>query len=705
MKLSKTKLLKITIISSITLVLLTIITASLVVYFFPKKQLLDIITKSIKEEIHREIKIEELNYGFGGVSLSNIEITQKEKDKPLIKAKKISVGFSLLSLLDKEFKINSISITDCSINIVFKDGKLNIDDLINQKNSNKSNSNSKIKTKISKIYINNLSLNFKNPPEDLSILNQKFVITTTVNILDKKHIKLTNCTLNANGGTIKPKIMIDLSEKTPLITGSVEVKNFSLLPLYKWQKVNSLPFETVNGSIEKIRIKDLVITASGTANSSMRTTKNRLYVVGGVVVDKNNNNVYLKSIKGKIGETSAFVKFLHFNITGTLFSLETTDAKVRVKDINSIIQIFPKKLYGKAQGKVKMYNSKLTAELKLIDVGYDKKQNLLSSVNTSISIKENEFKKENIKAKLLGNNSIISAATLDSNLKKIYLDIKSNSFSLNEFLFKKDKKIKSKTVKSKSKYLIDPKAIKEIPIMINGKVYLKTMTLDKFKFKKIQLKYSISNGKLNINNFTGNIFGGKVFGKSKFISTKGPIKCSANLNLANIKIQNFAIIKNSFKDRFFGILNAKARLNFSLLNNFHNKTNGVVQFSIDKGKVANTGIQNGLGIWLTDLKYKLKDLEFNKIYGKVKIKGSNLKIDNFVFNSKDIRLRVKGIFNNKLIATTPVFLDLEFSKHFIQDLPSPVFVGLAPYKKGSWYSIPFSTTGNIRSAKNLKRLK
>ena len=120
--------------------------------------------------------------------------------------------------------------------------------------------------------------------------------------------------------------------------------------------------------------------------------------------------------------------------------------------------------------------------------------------------------------------------------------------------------------------------------------------------------------------------------------------------------------------------------------------------------MVNTGIQDGLIIFLSELRYKLKDLEFNKIYGNLDISGKNFRINSFIFNSEDVRLSLNGSLNSDLIAKD-INMKLEFNNHFIKDVPRPAVVMFGEYSSGKWYVIPFSLNGNITESKNMKMLK
>ena len=131
---------------------------------------------------------------------------------------------------------------------------------------------------------------------------------------------------------------------------------------------------------------------------------------------------------------------------------------------------------------------------------------------------------------------------------------------------------------------------------------------------------------------------------------------------------------------------------------------GNAVFNVSKGKVVNTGIQNGLIIFLAELRYKLKDLEFSRIYGNIDIDGKDLTINTFIFNSEDIRLAMNGKINSDLTASN-MSVKLEFNNHFIKDIPRPAIAFYNEYLSGRWYTIPFLLNGNITDSKNIKMLK
>ena len=172
------------------------------------------------------------------------------------------------------------------------------------------------------------------------------------------------------------------------------------------------------------------------------------------------------------------------------------------------------------------------------------------------------------------------------------------------------------------------------------------------------------------------------------------------LSIDDLKVQNISSLYKQAEGRIFG--NARARLDLSFRPTDKNPIDtitGSCEFAVTGGKVANTGVQNALGIWLDSLKYKLKDLEFNTISGSVAVDRGNVDIRSLIFNSPDIRIMVDG----KILRRTDLSakLMLEFNSTFIQDIPNPAvaLIQINGYKKGKWYTIPRQVKGNISEGK------
>ena len=173
-----------------------------------------------------------------------------------------------------------------------------------------------------------------------------------------------------------------------------------------------------------------------------------------------------------------------------------------------------------------------------------------------------------------------------------------------------------------------------------------------------------------------------------------------SLNFKNIKIQDFPFQNQELKSRFFGFADGNATLAILPGKNPEDTIKGKVVFNISKGKVVNTGVQNGLILFLAELRYKLRDLEFNKIYGNIDLDTGKYNINSFIFNSEDIRLSINGVLDSNLHADN-MQMKLEFNNHFIKDIPRPAVAVLNRYQSGRWYIMPFVIKGDITNSKNI----
>jgi len=227
-----------------------------------------------------------------------------------------------------------------------------------------------------------------------------------------------------------------------------------------------------------------------------------------------------------------------------------------------------------------------------------------------------------------------------------------------------------------------------------------------YSFGKTTAGYTLARKRLQVGPIQTEFMGGEIRGRGTidFNSPVTPVDCTVAFE--RLRVQNISRMSERFKDRMFGLASGNAEIGFSLSENIDVRKSfrGKMEFTIDRGKLVDTGIQNGLGILLSDLKYKLKDLEFSKIYGNFTIAGSDYQINSFLFSAPDIRLRLDGHINNELEGDLKI--DLEFTRQFIQDLPNPVLLQLNKYKRDRWYVIPFQSKGkDVTDSKNIVRLQ
>ena len=166
---------------------------------------------------------------------------------------------------------------------------------------------------------------------------------------------------------------------------------------------------------------------------------------------------------------------------------------------------------------------------------------------------------------------------------------------------------------------------------------------DNLDFKNIECAYDLSGKMLSLPRLRFEFLDATVSGSaSADLAGKTPV-VDTKMAFDNLKIQNLSTIEKELTGRLFG--NAKGRIAVSftpLADNPAESIKGTCDVAVTNGKVANTGIQDALGVWLDPLKYKLKDLEFNTISGNFQMDKGNVGVKTLIFNSPDIRVMVDG---------------------------------------------------------------
>jgi len=666
---------------------------ALFVYLYPKEKLLIIIVNNAEEALNRKISIKNINYSLRGVVLKKVILyEEKTADSGIFSsADEVILRFSIFSLLQLKLNLNKITLKNFDFNIVFnKNGISNIGNLIKELSSQKGSS--AIETKISNIELDNANIKLKNPPPLLKPLEGSYKLSTAIRIYDNKIIGIDDCKIQLpqKRGVVYPVLKINAGAEDLLLSGNVKLSNVSLLWVYRWGKNINVPYHIVNGEVKDLKITKNSIKGHVIAASTLKNSKKIVHVNGFCNVNRMKKTVFLSNIRGKINNSSFIINKLMFTFKGKLGQFKVTDIDSQFSDIQPILNFIPAKLFGHAIGNLALNNGKYNGKIKLIDSGFDSVEKTISNLNTEITIKNNSLKKSNIPLNIFGYPSSISIATLDNSFSKLFINLTSSKIKI----------LKTEDKKQKKKLTIKP------PIDIIFKINIKELEYESYKLLNFLFNSSISKNKIDIKGFSGNIYGGQIFGRGVINITKFPHMASLSLKFNKIKVQDIVSKSKIFANRFFGIANGELKLKFKLDNNIFNSITGKIIFNIDKGKLAGTGVQRALGIWLSELKYKLNDLEFNKIYGNFDIKGDKYKINSFIFNAPDIRLNVKGSFNKNIIAD-PILFALEFNNHFIQDMPRPAIklLRIDKYYIGGWYIIPFSIKGDITNTDNIKRLR
>ncbi len=617
--------------------------------------------------------------------IEDVTIFESDENSPVLAGvEEADLRISILSLLNMEIDFSSITLKKAQCNIVFDEKKeSNIGKLVS--NMSKTGG-SAVSAKISKIKLIDATVSLTNPPTFLAPLAGTYRLDGTVRI--GKLITIRNCSIRLPQarGILKPDLDIKTSKGNFEISGTVKLENASLLWVYQWGKNVQLPYNVVNGSINNLVITKQHVQGNVVATSTLLTANKLLSAAGFCKVDIPGRTVFIGQAQGGIDKSSFFIDNLHFTFGGSLIGFEFRNIDATVADAAAVLKFFPAKLFGRVEGKLSYRGGLYNGNLKLSNCGYDQETGLVSDLHASLAITDNMFKQTGIPFKFYGNPCALSIASTESSLSKLFINIGAERIIIDP---------------EKNRFSRGDAPI-SIPKEIYGIINVNQFQYGQYRVSGIQLQYLLSGSTVGIQGFQFNFADGKISGSGGITMGQGAPRASLSLNISNVLIQNAVAINEKIRNRIFGIVNGKAKIDFEISNRILETARGNVEFTADKGKLVDTGIQNGLGVILSELRYKLRDLEFNKIYGNMDIKGTTYLVNSFIFNSNNVRLKITGVFNDKLIASH-LNITLEFTRIFIQDLPGLITIGINKYLRGEWYIMPFTMSGDMTSGSNLRR--
>ena len=679
---------KLVIIIITSLITLAAATAALFLYVYPKDKLVSLLISEVEQSLQRKITVSDIDYSFRGIILSNLTIYDGDSSAApiLTSAERASIRFSLFSLFYKRLSI-SIAIDDLKINIIYTDNLSNIERLLKDI---KSGEETPLTTEISRITLNNARIILGEAPDTLKPLSGGYTVNGTVDISEKGRIVLSDARviLPKKRGIVTGDIAISTATPDFVINGHVKLNNFSIVWTYEWGDSTSLPFISYTGSVKKLRITKDIVQGWVNGTSQMRGNKS-LQANGFCKVDIPGKMVYLSNVTGTLQNSKVTVKELIFSFGGKIIKSHYTNVNADLADLSPYLKSIPENSYGYVIGNLRFANNRYNGTFDLRDVGYNKTDNLVSGINGSIVLENNVFKKENVQILIHGQPFRLSIASTDGELSRFFINLKAQKFT-----------IKQKGDKKKL-----PDLNVTIPFEVSGIIGIESLSIDDLHSSDLLVNCSLNQNIIEINRLNCTFMGGRVLGKGRVDLGRQTPSIDLTVQFSDVKVQNISSLSEKFKNRVFGIANGGADVKFTLERDFtiHRTLRGKMEFNIDKGKFVNTGIQNSLGIWLAELRHKLRDLEFNKIYGNFTIAGQTYIINSFIFIAPDIRLKVDGYLNENLEGEIP--MNLEFNDNFIQDLPNPARLRLLQYKRGNWYLRKIQVKGDITDSKNYTIVK
>lgn len=708
-----------------TLIIISIISVALFIYLFPKDRLLAIITETAETQLNRKVFINNINYSFNGVSLSNLRIlnSKDKNDIELLKADNVSLGFSPLSLLEKKLIINHITLDGLKINITYENEIFNIEQFLREilkldkkekskdkevtkekieKTSEKDDKDQGIKTTISYIKLINASLWLKSAPSFLKPLIGKYSVNGKLVLANKDKISIQNILVNLpkKRGIVTGELLLDLLAPEFVLKGNLKLNNVLTKWTYTWADNLSLPFKQFNGKLNNFHITPNYLEFNVDGKTTIENN-DIINLSGYSKIKFRPIELLYSNLEANIRDSSAFLKTFKINLQTKDISFNFDSLDIDFSDIKGIVKEIPKKLTGKVSGSLSLKDKKVNGKLKISNTGYGLEDKIISNINGDILINNNYFRIEKLPFKFYGQNAQLSAASTYKSYKDIVANLTIKEFTLPE------RKIQSTTNVDDSKQLNYESTELNIPLFVKGRIDIGKLNIDKdISFSDIMLSYNFTKNKLNIPQLRTNFLDSTFIGSGNATALKNKTNINCNIRFNDLKVQKLSKFADDNIPKFFGNANGKVDLSFDLEKDkkILESIKGNAQFRIDNGKVSNTGIQNGLGIWLEPLKHKLQDLEFDVIYGNFSVAGLTYNINSFVFNSPNIRLALNGFFKKSLEGDLKI--NLEFNKSFIQDLPKLATLPLLrDFKKGKWYTFTFRDKGDdITDSKNIKRI-
>ncbi len=693
------KILKFFLGSLFFLLLLFSIGAAIFIYFFPEEKALALIKNKTEETLKTKVEIGSINYGLKGVTLSNIIIynaDENDKNSELLKIEEASILLSIFSLIKDEIHIWSINLKGLNVNFFFNDkGEHNFSTLIKNINNRSKGENQNNKGKsviISRVNIEDTTLNLSNLPGKLKPLHGEYKLDGTIDFKENDIYNIHNSKiiLPEGRGVLRPRINLTFVDAFS-IKGDVDLEKCSLIWVYRFAENDpDLAFETVTAGVDNLEITSSYVKGHVKGFSTLRKTDKKVNVDGWCNVDINTLLASIYDVRGKLDSTSFNMNSLVISgMRGRMVSFKATNANATISDLRILLDFLPNGLYGGVKGNLSFDGKKYNGLLDFSECGLIKDTEIFSGLSTEIAINNNEFKKENVPVKLFGENSTLSIATTGENFKSFYVFLQSSKINLNEIM-NRQTALSTKKITSR----------KEMDIAVNGKIVLNDITYDKMNFKNTSLDFSFTGKNILINKINTSTLSGIIAGNGQVNLSDSVPSIIASLDFKDLKLQDFPYENENLKNRFFGFADGNASLSIIPGKNAGESIRGKVVFNISKGKVVNTGVQNGLILFLAELRYKLKDLEFNKIYGNIDLDTGIYNINSFIFNSEDIRLSLNGALEKDLNAKD-MQMKLEFNNHFIKDIPRPAVAFLNKYQSGKWYIMPFAINGDITNSKNI----
>jgi AsmA-like C-terminal region len=680
----------------ITLAFIAVLGAIALFYFFPKDKLLTMITTEGESFLKRKVVIRDISYNLRGVTLSDCSLLKSTDpaDSALVSADSIALRISITELINNKIKIQSIVIKGLNLNLTHEKDKWNLEDPINEITESKSEKpDGKTKTEIDYIQLVNANISVKNPPEAIKPLAGDYEFNGTIRFPENAlSINDFSLRLTESRGFIEgSELIVSPLDKNFIAKGTLKLTDVYLGWIYKWQNIDFLPYTHVAGTASNLMISSKEVAGHFNGSGFIKG-RAPIKASGSFIAYPETVSVKLTDLSAQTGSSSAKLKFVNVPPKGDP-SFSATSIEGNLEELTPLIPFAPGGISGKVSGSLSIEGKSITCDISLKNGRFGEKSEIIGIPSADLSMKGNILKIEDLPVLFYGQKAHVSIAAPESIFKEIIANIKCSELDLDKVFPATEQSDSAKSVKSATEL---PSS--EIPLRLRGSIDIQKITYNGYTFSRLFAVYDAAKWSVQIPRFSSQFLDASITGSSSLDFSRKSPGCDFRFNINDLKVQRLAEIKKDLEKRIFGIGQARGSFRFNPFSDKPEETlQGRVEFQITNGKVANTGIQDELGVFLESLKYKLKDLEFNRINGTINLVGKSMQFNPLVFTSPDIRLMAEGnILQGDILDSR---MTLEFNNTFIQDLPNPALLALNKYKKGRWFTVNFTAKGKISEGK------
>ena len=361
-------------------------------------------------------------------------------------------------------------------------------------------------------------------------------------------------------------------------------------------------------------------------------------------------------------------------------------------------------IQGHASGEVlyqsRENNPKLDLSLKSVSLTQNKAA-VVQASGLDIKLADGEIQIPSTTIRTFGQDFLFSATGMRSAQGKVFLTyaIKGEKLDIDQIFdlpkTQQKKKNKKQEAKQETKKAVSPRAnpLKlPIPLSFTGRINFGSISFLKLNLSNFSAKTDFKKNVWKLDELVFRLAKGSFKGKYqlRFKKKKKKLRHDFTFEIQNLKLHKlFDLLKKENKiyasahGRFSGSMKGRSLADLS------QSLDAKLLIQTSEGKMVNTFLQKGiLNGPLGSLKSKLSHLEFLGFQSEILNRGGDIYIRSFKLVSSDLTLSVTGKFNRDFFGDA--YMRLKFNDDFIENVASPLQMGIRSQYKNNWYDLPFS---------------